>query len=117
MTDNLTVHEAGTLALRGVAKAALAALRVAVDDLASKHSDPKAATRAVSEQATLLSKAVDSLAKKIDDLPKAHRVPDAPATAGPSVELPDVQEALTRLRSAASGLVCAFCGGTLPGTP
>ncbi len=106
--SDLTAHEEGTLALVGVAKAALGALRLAVADL---EIDPKAATRAVGEQATLLSKVVDSLAKRIDDLPDEHRASKTTADAGPTVHLPDVVEALARLRSALQNGSCRACGG------
>lgn len=111
-SPELDAHSAGTMALMSVAKAALGALRVAVDDL---KSDAKTATRAVSEQATLLSKAVDSLSKKIDSLPDAQRA--RMETTTPPVDprlIRDITDALGRFQRLTLGQTCPDCGLVLP---
>lgn len=100
-------HTAGLEAVVAVARSAVGALRSATEDM---QTDPKQAAKAVLTQAALVSKSLSQIGRRLDQLP----APDAPADAGPTVSLPDLQEALTRLRSAAQDGLCPVCCGVLP---
>lgn len=102
----ISAHDHGTQALAGVVRAADAALRQAVKDLAS-HPEP--AIKAISDQTTLLSKALASLAKKIGDAPPPDRAREVQVT----VRIGDVTELLRRLHLAAGQGCCAHCGGVI----
>ena len=108
LTDQLDPHTAGTVALMGVARAALGALRLAIADLPTM---PKEATRAVHEQANLLSKTADSLAKKLDTLPDDLRPVEEHDSE--TVNLAEVTDLLQRLKQASDGQVCGGCGSIL----
>ncbi len=104
MTD---AHTCGTLALMDVARAAMAALEQAVENLSD---DPKRAVKAVSDHATLLSKCVDSLAKKIDDLPPEHRAVETRRQAD-VIDFAAVPELTRLMHLARLERVCLNCGG------
>lgn len=108
---NGDVHTQGTIALVGVARAAINALKVAVRDV---ETDPKNAHRGIALQANLISKTVTSLSAKIDHLPKDAQPKDDQMETALAVNIDDVTDALSRIKKMALGTTCHECGLVLP---
>ena len=100
-------HEHALRSLADVARAAVGALNTAI---ASLDAAPEPATRAIAEQATLLSKSVGSLAKRMEVEPTRRSA----ETQAMAVQIEDVVDALDRLRDATAIGFCSRCDGVLP---
>lgn len=107
MTDHPTPHSEATSALADVARQATAQLR---QSCAALEDDP-AQARMVVKQASLLSKAVKSLAARLDVEPMDNR---PPPSGGCSVDIFAVRELLDRVSLVAGGnAICSACGGVM----